>query len=440
MQVQIQKLSPVLVEFAVEIPADRVKAEVERAYVNLARRSKIKGFRPGKAPRDVLQHVYGGQVQQDVAQRLVDDSLPKALAEKSVQPLATLAITPSKLNTNAAFSYKARFEVSPDIETVNYDGFEVKKPSTTVADEAITQQLDLLRQDHSTLRVPEPARPAKSGDVAVVDFDLSLDGKPVKDGSAKDLEMEIGSGRLIKEIDDALVGASSGDKKDVAVVFPEGHPRADFRGKNGTFHVTVKEVKERVLPELDNDFAKDVGAFETLDALKEDIKAKLEKTLNQAAEDAIAEQIVVELCKANPVPVPPSLVQRQFDITQQELAQRARRQGERLQVTEELRQNLIADSEMKVRAGLVMAAIAKEQQIKVTDEDIENAYVELADQTGKNVARLKAEYREQSKREILLGMILEDKILTLIQDKAKVTEALALVRQSRRIHSDSADL
>lgn len=427
MQVQIQKLSPVLVEFAVEIPADRVQAEVERAYVNLSKKSKIKGFRPGKAPRDVLQHVFGGQVQQDVAQRLVDDSLPKALAEKSVQPLATLAITPSKLSPNAIFSYKARFEVSPDIDAVKYDGFEVKKPSTKVADEAITQQLDMLRQDHSTLRVPEPARAAKAGDVAVVDFDLELEGKAVKDGAAHDLEMEIGSGRLLKEIDDALVGASSGDKKDVPVTFPENHPRGDFRGKSGLFHVTVKEVKERVLPALDDDFAKDVGSFDTLDALKEDIKSKIEKTLNQAAEDAIAEQIVVELCKANPVPVPPSLVQRQLEITHQELAQRARRQGDRLQMTEELRQNLIADSEMKVRAGLVMAAIAKEQQIKVTDEDIENAYVELAEQTGKNVARLKAEYREQSKREILLGMILEDKILTLIQDKATVSDALVFV-------------
>lgn len=423
MQVQIQKLSPVLVEFAVEIPAERVQAEVERAYVNLARKSKIKGFRPGKAPREVLQHVYGGQVHQDVTQRLVDDSLPKALAEKSVQPLATLAITPGKLSVSSAFSYKARFEVSPDIDAVKYDGFALTRPATKVADEAITQQLDMLRQDHSTLRVPEPVRAAKAADVAVVDFDLELEGKPMKDGSAKDLEMEVGSGRLLKEIDEALVGTRSGDKKDVPVVFPANHPRADFRGKNGIFHVTVKEVKERVLPELDDDFAKDVGTFETLDALKADIRSKIEKTLNQAAEDALAEQIVVELCKANPVPVPPSLVQRQLEITQQELAQRARRQGERLQMTEELRQSLIADSEMKVRAGLVMAAIAKEQQIKVTEEDIENAYVELSEQTGKNVARLKAEYREQSKREILLGMILEDKILTIIQDKAAVTDA-----------------
>jgi trigger factor len=421
MQVTVQKLSPVLVEFAVEVPQDKVAAEIERAYKELSRTAKIRGYRPGKAPRDVLTHVYGGQVLQTVTQKLVDDTLPKALAEKSVSPIATLSIAPSKLESKASFSYKARFEVTPDIESVKFDGFPAKKPSTKVTDETITAQLESLREDHSTLKAPEPARAAKTGDTVVIDFTLDVDGKHVAEADGKDVQAELGKGALLKELDDALVGVSLGDKKDVELSFPDTHNRADFRGKKGVFHVTVTEVKERVLPGLDDDFAKDVG-FDTLDLLKADVKDKLGKQLEQRAEDALAEQLVVELCKANPVPVPPSLVQRQSEITLQELAAQARRQNQRLQMNEELQQRLQADSEIKVRAGLLMAAIAKSEGVQIVDDDLEKAYVELAEQTGKNVARLKVEYRDQKKREVLLGMILEDKILDIIEAKATITE------------------
>ena len=421
MQVTVQKLSPVLVEFAVEIPEDKVKAEIERAYKELSRTAKIRGFRPGKAPRDVLAHVYSGQIAQSVTQKLVDDTLPKALADNSVSPIATLSIAPSKLEAKGPFSYKARFEVTPDIETVKYDGFVVKRPSTKVTDEAAAGELERLREEHATLRAPEPARAAKLGDTVVIDFTLDVAGAHVKEADGTDVQAELGKGNLLPELETALVGVSSGEKKDIETAFGDSHARPDFRGKKGLFHVTVKEIKERVLPALDDDFAKDVG-FDTLAELKTDATAKLKKALDQRAEDTLAEQIVVELCKANPVPVPPSLVQRQSEITLQELAQQARRQGQRVQMNDELQQRLQTDSEIKVRAGLLMAAIAKSEGVQINDDDLEKAYVELADQTGKNVARLKVEYRDQKKREVLLGMILEDKILDIIEAKSQITD------------------
>jgi trigger factor len=425
MQVNVQKLSPVLVEFAVEIPEDTVRREVERAYKELSKTAKIRGFRPGKAPREVLVHVYGGQVSNTVTQRLVDDTLPRALAEKSVQPLTTLSISPNKLSPNGKFSYKARFEVSPDIESVKFEGFAVNKPSIEVDEAQVTEQLEGLRQDHATVRTPEPPRPAQKGDVAVIDFTLEVDGKLLPEANAENVESEVGSGKLLKELDEVLAGASAGDKRDASVSFPATHTQASLRGKTGTFHVTVKEIKERILPEVDDDFAKDVGEFENLDALKADIRAKITKHLEQEAEDKIAEQLVVELCKANPIPVPPSLVQRQAEITEQEWAQTLRNRGQRPQINEQLRDAFQKDAEIKVRAGLLMAAIARGNSITVNDDDFEKAYVELAEQTGKNVARLKVEYRDQKKREILIGMILEDKILDLIESKSNVTTVAA---------------
>lgn len=421
MQVNVQQINPVLVEFAVEIPETDVRRAVDNAYRDLSRTAKVRGYRQGKIPRDVLTHVYGGQVVLNVQQKLIDDTLPRALDQKKVQPLATLAISPSKLSPTGSFSYKARFEVPPAIEQVNYEGFAVRKPSVEVSDEMLSKELEEVRVRHSTLRTPEPARAARLGDQVILDFQLEVDGKPLPDGKGENIEGELGKGTLIRELEEALVGASAGEQKDVSIGFGPQHPLESLRGKTGIFHVTVKEVKERVLPELDDDLAKDVGEFETLDALKADLRAKLGKQLEQQAEDTVAEQLVVELCRANPIPTPPSLVQRQAEITEQEMAAQARATGQRFRIDNQGREALRVDAEMKVRAGLLMAAIARSQSITVTDADIEKAYVELSEQTGKNVARLKAEYRDQKKREILIGMILEDKILDIIESKANVT-------------------
>jgi trigger factor len=178
-----------------------------------------------------------------------------------------------------------------------------------------------------------------------------------------------------------------------------------------------------VLPALDDDFAKDLGTFQTLAELKEDVKGKIEKALKQRAEDALAEQLVAKLVEANPIPCPPSLVEQQCQMMEQEIAQQARRTGQPVPRHEELHARVHADSEVKVRAGLLMAEIAKEAQVKVTDDDIEKGLVELADQMGKQVAKLRVEYRDQKKREMLIGMIIEDKILDIIESKAKIEEA-----------------
>lgn len=420
MQVTVEKLNPVLVEFHVEVPAEQVKSEVDRAYADLQRTARVRGFRPGKAPRQVLVHIYAGRIHADVAQRLIDSTLNQALADKQVQPLSRPDIAPTELKPESGFSYKARFEVRPDIESVKWEGFEVKRPAAAVTDALLDADVERLRLEHSTLQAPEPERPAKAGDHATISFALEVDGKE-REGGTQEIDTEIGSGQIFKELDDALVGAKPGDKKDVSVPFPERHQNAELRGKTGIFHLVLKEVKERKLPDVDDEFAKDCGS-DSVAALKEAVKTRLEKEQKQKQSDALAEQLVVELCKANPIPVPPSLVDQQAQMTERELLQTARRAGQRLDVTGEIRERVRADSEVKVRAGLLMAEIAKARKIQITEEDIEKGYGELAEQTGKNVAKVKAEYRDPKKREMLIGMILEDKILDLLEGAAKITE------------------
>ena len=193
MQVTVEKLSPVLVEFQVEVPADKVKTEVEKAYASLQRTAHVKGFRPGKAPRNVLAHLYGGRIHADVAQRLVDSTLNEALAEKQVQPLSQPNVAPTELRPDAVFTYKARFEVRPEITQVNWEGLDAKRPSTTATDAMVDERLEGLRREHSTLQAPDPERPAKKGDVVTMAFTLEVDGK-VRDAKEQEIETELGAG------------------------------------------------------------------------------------------------------------------------------------------------------------------------------------------------------------------------------------------------------
>src|SRR5688572_23288217 len=423
MQVNVQRISPVVLELQVEIPADAVKAQVDKAYLTLGKKAHIKGFRPGKAPRDVLTRLFGDQVKNDVANSIVNDTLPKVLSEKNLTPVSQPSVEAEGVDPKKAFSYKARFEVQPEIEEVKFEGFELFRPKVEVDEKAVEEQLELLRQRNAALKAPEPARPSQKGDVLTIDFTLSVDGKEIKDGGGQGVQIELGSGQALPEIDAALVGKNQGDKADAEHKFPEQHPREDFRSKTGVFAITVTDLKERVLPTLDDEFAKDIG-FDTLIALRADIHTKLEKAHKDRSETILAEQIVAKLNELNPCDVPPTLVEQQGRIMLQEVAQNASRMGQRFtrEQVDQLQNAIKADAERKVRAGLLMAAIAKKNEFKVTDEDIEKGLNELAEETGKNVAKLRVEYREKGKRDILIGMILEDKILDFIEGKSKIQD------------------
>lgn len=424
MQVTVQKLSPVLMEFDVQIDASRVSAELEKTFTNVARNAKIRGFRPGKAPRQVISQVYGPRVASEVAQRLVDETFSKAVSEKGVQPVSQPAFEPQRVVADQPFTYKARFEVLPEIAEVNWEGLVAKRPKIEVTDEAIEKQLERVRTEHATLEPITEDRAVAAGDVVVIDFDVEVGGKVIKDAGASGFQVEVGSGRLLKEIDAAVLGSRAGSQVSAQLAMPKNHPHPKLRGKTATFKVSIKEAKTRVLPAADDELAKDAGDFANLDALKAHIRAEIEKQQKEQSENAVAEQLVAALVQKNEVSVPSSLVEQQMNITKQEILQRARAMGNDARVLgDDLMAHVRADSELKVKAGLLMAEIAKKSQIKIGEPEIEDALKELAEQAGKPVAKLRAEYGDQKRREMLIGMILENKVLDLIESKATIEEA-----------------
>jgi trigger factor len=422
MQVEVARISPVVMELAVEVPAETVAAEVDKAYATLQKKARVRGFRPGKAPRQVLARLYGPQVTSDVVSAIVNETLPKALSEKQVQPVNQPQVEAGKFEPGAVLRYKARFEVQPEIADVVYEGLELVRPPEEATSEAVDEQLELLRRQHSRLEAPEPARPAQKGDVVTVDFKVSVDGKEIKDAGGEGIQLELGSSQILPELDAGLLGATIDAEVDVDAKLPESHPRAELAGKAARFHLAVKDVKQRVLPALDDEFAKDVGSYETLVELRANVHTRLQKMLKDRAESALASQVVEKLNEKNSLDLPPSLVEQQCRMMEMEILQNARKAGQRVTQDDftKIHGQVHADAEKKVRAGLLMAAVARKLGLAVTEEDIRSGLEELAVETGKNVAKLRAEYSAPQQRQILIGMILEDKVLNVIESKANI--------------------
>jgi trigger factor len=365
--------------------------------------------------------MFGARVAADVAQRLVDETYAKAVDEQKVQTVSRPAIESQAVSENEPFSYKARVEILPKIESVVFEGFKVKRPSTTVTDAKIQEQLEAVQRANSTLEPAGESHVAVAGDVVTVDFTVSVEGRPIKDASAENLDLELGQSAVLPEIEAALIGQRPPFQKEVEVAVPSTSAHPELRGKKAIFSIVLRDLKTRVLPALDDEFAKDLGDFDDLAALKKSIADDLTKRLEEQADNVVAQVLVAELVKANPIQVPPTLVQQQYRVTEQELLRQTRSQGRgQQQLSAEMRRSIEQDSEIKVRAGLLMAEIAKAKGIQVGPADIEEGLKGLAEQSGKNLAKLKAEYATQQKREMLVGMILENKVLDIIESAAQI--------------------
>ncbi|HVZ36139.1 MAG TPA: trigger factor [Polyangiaceae bacterium] len=422
MQTSANQLSPVLLELNIEVDAERVQAELEKAYQQLARQATVRGFRRGKAPRTVLRHMFGARVAADVAQRLVDETYPQAVDAQKVQAVSRPAIESNAVNENEPFTYKARVEILPKIDNVTYTGLQVKRASVAVSEEKIEEQLKEIQRANSVLEPAPESHVAAAGDVVTVDLAVSVDGRVLTDSKAENVDLELGQSSVMPEIENALLGKRPPYEAQVEVDVPVNHQHPELRGRRAVFTVVVRDLKTRVLPAIDDEFAKDLGDFEDLAALKKSISEDLTKRLEEAADNGVAQQLVTELVRLNPIEVPPSLVQQQLRVTEQEVLRQAREQGRGTQVTPELRRTLLQDSEIKVRAGLLMAEIAKAKGLQIGADDIEEGLKGLAEQTGKNLAKLRAEYSNQQKREMLVGMILENKVLDIIEEAAQIEQ------------------
>ena len=423
MQSHVENLSPVLVEVKVEVPWTKVAEDLESAYRTMQRKAHIRGFRPGKVPREVVKNVLGKSIRSEVTADLIRQSLDKAVVEHKLEPVAYQDLSSPSITDGEPLTFTAKLEVRPKIESVDSSGIEVERTIDTVLESAITAEIERMREKAAELVTPEPARPAKAGDIVTVDLKVSVDGedKPAMGGTGR--KIELGSGKLLPDLEAGLTGVEIGQTREIQVAFPEDYGYAELKGKQAVFNAAVQAIQEKVLPQIDDELAKDLG-HDSLDELKRSIRERFEGEARERADSQVREAVVEKLIDKNPVPVPPSLIDQELRSMLEQFMRLQYMFGQQVDLDQAMTQDFRERAERKVRAGLLFGAIARAENIEVSDADVEAKIRELAERTGKHVAKVRAEYQGEQKRSLEL-QVLEKKLLEYLVSRATIKDVAA---------------
>ena len=421
MQAQVDRVSPVLVEIKVEVPWSKVNEHLEQAYRTLQRTARVRGFRPGKVPRAVVKGMMSKSVEQDVQNRIVEEQLGEVVKEHKLEAIAMTSMDAKSIAEGSPFAFTAKLEVRPTIEKVDTSDLKVERKVDVVAEEAVENEIARLREQNAELRVPEPARPAKDGDVLALNIEVSVDGQPRPDLGSTNTRAELGAKRLLEALEQGLQGVSVGETREVNMTFPEDYGHEPLRGKPAVFKITTTDIQEKILPAIDDDFARDLE-HESVAAMRAKIRADLEANAKRRSDALVREAVVEKLIDTNPVPVPPSLVERQQRQMIGELMRFQQQFGDQMPFGDELFSGLRERAERKVRAGLLFGAVATQQALEVTDADVEGELAKIAEQSGKHIAKVRVDYTGE-RRDGLRMQILENKLLEYLISQATITDA-----------------
>jgi trigger factor len=378
MKVAVESIEGCKRRLAVEAPADVVQQEWERAYGRVQRQARLPGFRKGHVPRSLVKVHFSDDVRREVAEHLIPDVYRKALSEAKLDPVNEPDLQEVRLEEGAPLSFVAVVEVKPAITLGEYRGVEVQHAPTPVGADDLASALEHMREQQAQFHVVD--RPAATGDLVVVNYTVAIDGHPPS--SQTGYEFLVGAGNVLPEIDDAVIGLRAGEERQVPLRFAEDHRREDLRGRAGQADVKVVEVKEKALPSLDDDFAKSLGEFETLEALRAELQKQLEARREHDERRALQEKVVDAVIARHEFTVPDALVMRQVAHRIEHARESVRRQGidpERMPWDyEKLIAELRPGAEKAVRRALLLEAIADKEAIAPTDADVDAEVDKLA--------------------------------------------------------------
>mgnify|MGYP002377021916 CR=1 FL=1 len=424
---EVKELSPVERELSIVVPGTEIAKELDRAYRQLGQKVRMKGYRPGKIPRYVLEQYYKDDTEQNVLERIVSTSFREAVTSHDLTPVADPKITASReIIAGMDYRYQALVEVKPAFEIQKYKGLTLTKKVFTVDDAAVTRQLEAIRERHVRVEPVEDRDVIQQGDLVEVNYSGKIDGENVRGLGGVSFVVEVGAGRWLKEAEQALVGKKLGDSFDVDVVVPDDHRVTAARGKTATLSVRVNkgEIKKRVLPELNDDFAKDMSdETETLDALKQKIKEGMVAESEARAKNALRDAAIDALIEANPFEVPKSLVERQAQQMAMDTLNRLPQQhAERIWQSQS--QTLVDQARPRalrsVRGGLILEKLIAAEGIEVPDEKLDEKIAEVAVSVRQSVAQVKKLYQRQGGIEQLRSQIASEAVLDRVVESATI--------------------
>ncbi|WP_223591102.1 trigger factor [Neobacillus bataviensis] len=363
----------------VEVSAEQVSKGLDEAFQKVVKQVNVPGFRKGKMPRGMFEKRFGVEsLYQDALDILLPEAYGNAIDETGIEPIDRPDIDIEQMEKGKDLIFKATVQVKPEVTLGEYKGLEVEELDTNVTDEDVQKELETLQNRHAELVVKEDTA-AENGDTVVIDFEGFVDGEAFEGGKAENHSLELGSGSFIPGFEEQLVGVKAGESKDVEVTFPEEYHAAELAGKPATFKVTVHEIKGKELPVLDDEFAKDVDdEVETLDALKEKIKTRLEDSKKHEAEHNLRDTLVEKAAENAQVEVPEVMVSNEVNRMLQEFEQRLQMQGMNLELyfqfsgqdENALREQMKEEAATRVKVNLTLEAIAKAENLEATDEDV----------------------------------------------------------------------
>jgi len=428
MDVNVEEINALTRKITVTLPADTVQPRLNEAYDKLKKETKMKGFRRGKVPRSTIIKHYKPQVEAETGEKLVQDTYFDAIEKQGIDPIVHPDIQDVKYNDDGSFAYIVEVDVRPEFELTDYTGLEVEKEEVLVTDEEIALELAEMQKNMAALRSVTD-RPIQKDDVVIVDFQGFDAGEPMAQVKNENYSVEVGSGNMGVEFEEKLIGMTKDEEGVQEVDFPENHPNPIIKGKKVEFRIIVKDIKERVLADLDDEFAKDAGdAFKTLDDLKASIKERLVKQREERAEGAVTDKIMQRLLDAHEFEVPKRLVAFEIEQMIKQTEQQFEKGGMSLEAAGLTREKLAEqNAEMagkRVRGDFILKKIAEVEEIKVEEEDMERGLKRIGDMYNMPVAKVKEFFQNRDDLLPLMNELLNEKILAFLREKAVFVDAV----------------
>ncbi|OPX20065.1 MAG: trigger factor [Desulfobacca sp. 4484_104] len=428
MKVEIEEISPVQRKLWIEVPSQEVVGNLDRAYRNLKKKAKVKGFRPGKVPRSILERLFKKQVEKEVTQDLLRNSLDEALKEIKLQPLMLqLPQQLPALNQEDSFKYSVEFEVAPEFTVGNYRGLKVTADPVEVSDAMVDQRLREIQELNAWLKPIGEDRPIKKGDFVLLDYEAQADGQAIVGGASQNYHLEVGSNQFNADFEQQLIGMTRGQEAQIQVNLPADFFNPVLAGKTVDLQVKIHEIKEKELPVLDDEFAQSLGAnFQTREDLEQSIKQDLINKKEQQRQAKLRDQLLDQLIKQTCFEVPPFLIrQEQEDILREQLDAFQRRGINLAGIDKEkLLEKLRDVAERRARAHLILERIADQEGITVNQAEIELGYHQLAQRLGEKAERIREFYQQNQRVEEFKKSLREEKALKLLLEQAEGTTPL----------------
>ena len=424
MSVQVEKLEKNMAKLTVDVSAEDFKAAIKKAFNKNKNRFSIPGFRKGKAPQAMIEKMYGeGVFYEDAADEAINASYAEAMKESGLDIVSRPEVTIEKIGKDEPFVYSALVAVKPEVTLGQYKGVEVEKADASVSAEDVEAELKKVQEQNARLLTVED-RGVEDGDQTVIDFEGFVDGKGFEGGKAEDYPLTIGSHSFIDTFEEQLIGKKIGEECEVNVTFPTEYHAADLAGKPATFKVTVKEIKVKELPELNDEFASEVSEFDTLDEYKKDVEKKLAEKKEIEANSRNEDAVVAKVVENASMEIPDKMIDAQAENMVQDMARRMQSQGLSLDMylkytgmtVEQMKEQARPDAEKRIRTRLVLEAVAQAENIQISDEKVDEEVAKMAEAYKMEVDKLKSYMSESDIKQMKEDLAVQQAVDLLVAE------------------------